>query len=311
MTKILIVDDSHVERQLAKSLVEKNPRFHVELAEDGEDALAKIRTMRPKLVLTDLLMPKIDGLELLQTVQRDYPAIPVVLMTQFGDETTAVKALQMGAASYVPKARQAEYLVPTIERVLEHASADRRRRQLVQCTLEYHCRYTLPNDRRLIRALVDELQEIMAGMHFAHRIDRIRMGEAIEEALLNAMYHGNLEISEEELAQARAKLDDQVLDRLVAQHQRDPEVAARTILVVSHLTPGEVRIVIRDQGRGFNTQFTDTAQGSEAFEGGRHRGLTLIRSLMDEVTFNNSGNELTLRKFQPRTSSATAAARPR
>jgi DNA-binding response OmpR family regulator len=269
----------------------------------------KIRTTRPKLVLTDLLMPKMDGLELLQAIRRDYPAIPVVLMTQFGDETTAVKALEAGAASYVPKARQAEYLVATIERVLEHASADQRRRQLVQCTMEHHCRYVLPNDRRLIRALVDELQEVTSGMNFANRMDRIRMGEAIEEALLNAMYHGNLEIGEAELTAARAQLDDAVLDRLIASRTVNPEIAARTILAVAHLTPEEVRIVIRDEGRGFNLQFEDTDGGTEAFEGGRHRGMTLIRSLMDEVSYNTSGNELTMRKFDPRTPATTSKPR--
>ena len=310
MTKILIVDDSHVERLLAKSLIEKNPRFQVELAVDGEDALAKMHALRPKLILTDLLMPNMDGLQLLQAVRRDYPATPVVLMTQFGDETTAVKALEAGAASYVPKARQAEYLLATIERVLEHAAADQRRRQLVQCTIEHHCRYTLPNDRRLIRALVDELQEVMSGMNFANRMDRIRMGEAIEEALLNAMYHGNLEISENELTKTRAQLDDELLDRLVHERTRNPEIAARTILLVAHMKPDEVRIVIRDEGRGFNIQFADAGARSDAFEGGRHRGLTLIRSLMDEVTFNNEGNELTMRKYQqPPVEAATAKPR--
>ena len=310
MTKILIVDDSEVERQLAKSLVEKNSRLHAVLAVDGREALEKMGQSRPALVLTDLLMPNMDGLELLQAIRRDYPALPVVLMTQFGDELTAVQALEAGAASYVPKARQAEYLVPTIERVLEHASADRRRRQLVQCTVEHHCRYVLPNDRRLIRILVDELQEVLSGMKFANRMDRIRMGEAIEEALLNAMYHGNLEVSEAELTKTRAQLDDDLLNQLISRRLEDPEIAARNILMVAHLTPDEVRIVIRDEGPGFNVQMQDTDIGSAAFEGGRHRGLTLIRSLMDEVQYNHSGNELTMRKYQKQ-QSPQRGARPR
>ena len=307
MTRILIVDDSQVERLLAKSLVEKNPRLNCDVAVDGEDALRQIQEQKPTLVLTDLLMPNMDGLELLKRLRQDHPTIPVVLMTQYGDETTAVKALESGAASYVPKARQAEYLLPTIERVLEHASADRRRRHLVQCTIEHHCRYSLPNDRRLIRGLVDELQEVMSGMQFANRMDRIRMGEAIEEALLNAMYHGNLEISEDELAENRAKLDEQLLDQLIELRLNDPEIGARRILIVAHVTPDEARIVIRDEGRGFNTQFDDIDDEAGAFEGGRHRGLTLIRSLMDEVTFNSTGNELTMRKYQPRRTPTTAS----
>jgi anti-sigma regulatory factor (Ser/Thr protein kinase) len=110
------------------------------------------------------------------------------------------------------------------------------------------------------------------------------------------MYHGNLEISEEELAKARAQLDERVLQRLIEERSRDERIAERTILVVAHLTHEAARFVIRDQGRGFNVRIADTGRGSDNFEGGMHRGLTLIRSLMDEVTFNDSGNELTLHK---------------
>ena len=115
------------------------------------------------------------------------------------------------------------------------------------------------------------------------------------------MYHGNLEIDEAELNQARAQLDDVQLDKLVVERNRNPDIAARTILAVAHLTPEEVRFVIRDEGRGFNLKFADTDSSTEAFEGGRHRGLTLIRSLMDEVAYNTSGNELSMRKYNPQT----------
>lgn len=296
MSKILVVDDSLVERVLAEGLLVKNPAYAVDLAEDGESALARIETCRPQLIVTDLLMPGMDGLELLKTVRRRYPEIPVILMTACGSDAIAHEALEAGAASYVPKARQAECLLPTVERVLEHATADRSRRRLAQCTLEFHCRYALPNDARLIRGLVDQIQEVMAGMEFGDSVERIRMGEALEEALLNAMYHGNLEIDKDQLAKVRSQLDARVLDRLVQERCRDPNIAGRTILVIVHLTQQEARFVIRDQGRGFNVGFVDAGEGADHFEGGRHRGLTLMRSLMDDVAFNTAGNEITLRK---------------
>ena len=297
MIRILVVDDSLVERVLVEGLLVKNPAYQVELAESGKEALKKIAAGPPDLIVTDLLMPEVDGLELLRDVRLHYPDVPVILMTAYGDEATAAEALEAGAASYVPKARQAECLMSTVQRVLEHANADSRRRRLAQSVMEYHCRWSLENDPKLVRGLVDELQEVMSGMQFAARMERIRMAEAIEEALLNAMYHGNLEISEEELAKTRAQLDERVLARLIEERCRDPNIAERTILVVAHLTLQEARIVIRDQGRGFNVRFADVGRANGRFEDGVHRGLTLIRSLMDEVTFNESGNELTLRKY--------------
>lgn len=297
MPSILVVDDSLVERLLVEGLLRKNNEYDVQLAENGKEALAKIKTQPPDLVLSDLFMPEMDGLELVRAVRARHPQIPVVLMTAFGDEATAVAALEAGAASYVPKSRQAECLLKTVDRVVEHAVGGRNRERLSQCLAEYHCRFQIPNDATLIRAFVDQLQNIMSGMGFGDTVERIRIAEALEEALLNAMYHGNLEISGEELAKVRAQLDDRILSRLVEERCATQKIRERTILVVVHISPKEARFVVRDQGRGFNLRFADAGPAGDHFEGGNNRGLMLIRALMDDVSFNEAGNELTLKKY--------------
>ena len=113
---------------------------------DGTDALSKIATSPPGLIVTDLVMPEMDGLELLRIVRRLHPEIPVILITAYGDESTAVEALEAGAASYVPKVQKAERLMVTVDRVLERAEADRGTKRLAESMLEYHCRFALEND---------------------------------------------------------------------------------------------------------------------------------------------------------------------
>lgn len=297
-TRILVVDDSQVERLLIEGLLRKNPNYRVESAANGKEALAKIAARPPDLVVTDLVMPEMDGLQLVRAVRRQHSDIPVILITAYGDESTAVEALESGAASYVPKARKAERLMATVERVAENARAERSRERLGQCLLEYHCRFALENDPRLIRALVGEVQQVMAGVGFADTVERIRVGEALEEALLNAMYHGNLEVTQDELAKVRRELDEHLLDALVEERSREPHIRERKILVVIHLTPSEARFVIRDQGRGFDAKLAAAEDACDRFESGSYRGLTLIHSLMDEVTYNKAGNELVLRKRQ-------------
>ena len=76
----------------------------------------------------------------------------------------------------------------------------------------------------------------------------------------------------------------------------EPSINERRITCVVHITPGEARFVIRDEGRGFSTQFV-SAGTQDCFEQGSHRGLTLIHSLMDQVSSNSKGNELTMRKL--------------
>jgi CheY-like chemotaxis protein/anti-sigma regulatory factor (Ser/Thr protein kinase) len=295
-TSILVVDDSQIQRVLVEGLLSKNPDYDVRLAADGCEALEAIARDKPDLVVTDLVMPEMDGLELVRTVRRRFPEIPVILMTAYGDESIAVDAMEAGAASYVPKAQKAERLMAAVERVAEHAAANRSREQVKQCMFEYHCRFALENDRRLIRALVAQIQEAMAGVGFGDAVERIRVSEALEEALLNAMYHGNLEISQAELAQLRAELDDHMLDRMVEDRCRDSHLGERRILLVAHLKENEARFVVRDEGRGFNTMSLVNAPNKDTFASGAHRGMILIGTLMDQVTFNQAGNELVMLK---------------
>src|SRR5690349_19866852 len=118
MPHILVVDDSRVERQIARGLLEKEPGWTVSTAEDGIEALEQIEEQLPDLVLTDMQMPNMDGLKLVECIRNEYPLIPVVLMTAAGSEAIADTALQRGAASYVSKSDFAVDLVGTLKRVL-------------------------------------------------------------------------------------------------------------------------------------------------------------------------------------------------
>src|SRR5262245_2143157 len=103
MATVLVVDDSPIDRRLVGGILEKISGTKTEYAGDGAEALSKIERAPPDVVLTDLQMPKMDGLELVSTVRSRFPLVPVILMTGHGSEDIAVQALQRGAASYVNK----------------------------------------------------------------------------------------------------------------------------------------------------------------------------------------------------------------
>lgn len=294
---ILVVDDSPVDRRLAAGLLRSMPDCHVELAADGKEALEHIGLSPPDIVVADLVMPEMDGLELVRTVRARHPRIPVVLMTAYGNESTAVEALEAGASSYVPKAQQAERLTETVGRVLARVHADRVQEQLASCLSEMYCSYSLDNDPSLITALVDKLQRVLAGVELGDAIERIRVCVALEEAVLNAMYHGNLEISEEELAQSRVVFGRTSLASLVEQRRGAPRFRDRRVLVDAHISRESARFVVRDDGLGFNPSRMSRKGISDYFERGHRRGLMLMRSLMDEVSFNDKGNTVTLVKL--------------
>ena len=98
MARVLVVDDSPVDRKVVGGLLGKSPTLDIEFASDGEEALEVMRETHPNLVVTDLIMPNMDGLELVAAVVKQYPLVPVILMTGKGSEQIAVDALKAGAA---------------------------------------------------------------------------------------------------------------------------------------------------------------------------------------------------------------------
>src|SRR5207244_3859338 len=125
----LVVDDAPVDRRIAGAVVEKVTGLRVVYAADGLEALAVLRQEPPCVVLTDLQMPKMDGLELVEEMRVEWPAIPVILMTAVGSGEIAIQALRGGAAGYVPKRNLDHYLPQVLTQALLAAKVDRPRHQ--------------------------------------------------------------------------------------------------------------------------------------------------------------------------------------
>lgn len=294
MPVVLIVDDSEVDRRLVGGLLPKGLEWLVEFADNGREALEKMRLSLPDVVITDMLMPEMDGMELVSSVRMDYPHIPVILITSHGNETLAVEALQKGATSYVPKQSLADKLQETVEQVLALAKADRSYSRLVSCLKNSQYSFALDNDLALIPPLVDLVQQMLAGMRCCDATERMHVGIAVEEALLNAVLAGNLELNREEVREARRLLRQGVVSPLVRQRASTPPYAGRVTHVKTDVSPHQAVFVIRDEGRGFDTSQVPDRDDPDTLEQRAGRGLVLMKHFMDEVTFNAVGNEVTM-----------------
>jgi len=286
-----VVDDSTIDRMVAGGLVQQGLGWQVTPAEDGARALAAMERQTPDIVLTDLHMPEMDGLELVQAMRGRFPLVPVVLMTAYGNEEIAIRALQKGAASYVPKRNLERDLVETLERVLAVSRSGRQRQHLLECVTRTETQFVLENSQVLLAALVALLQETLAGMGLVDETDRIRVGIALEEALVNAMSHGNLEVSSELRHQ-----DDDAYTRLIQERSGQSPYRDRRIHVTARLSLDEALYVVRDEGPGFDLSSIPDPTDPTNLEKVSGRGLLLIRTFMDEVSHNQAGNEITMIK---------------
>lgn len=92
--------------------------YEVQLARDGAEAITLLQTLPCHLVLTDLVMPSMGGLELLREIRRQERGLPVVFLTAFSDWVSFAKAMDMGAVAFLTKPFRTNSLLGIIERVL-------------------------------------------------------------------------------------------------------------------------------------------------------------------------------------------------
>jgi CheY-like chemotaxis protein/anti-sigma regulatory factor (Ser/Thr protein kinase) len=288
---ILVVDDSAVDRLVARRLLEKHGGWRVAQAADGADALEAIAKSAPSAVLTDLQMPRVGGLALVEQVRERFPKVPVILMTGHGSEEIAISALQAGAASYVPKRNLSTDLIPTVEQILAVSQTDDRRSRVLGALAERTSRFVLESDPGLVSPLVQMFREELTAFGLCDPTGATRAGIALEEALLNAVYHGNLGVSSE------LKLSgDGSFERLAAQRQKESPYRERRVRVRAELTAGAATFVVEDDGPGFDVSALPDPTDPANLERPSGRGLLFMRTFMDEVQYNQTGNCVTLIK---------------
>jgi CheY-like chemotaxis protein/anti-sigma regulatory factor (Ser/Thr protein kinase) len=294
-TTVLVVDDAPVDRLMTGTIIERMPGWRAIYAESGEDALAKIAQERPGIVLTDMNMPKMNGLALVGEVHRLDPAVPVVLMTAYGNEELALAALREGAASYVPKKSLEQDLASTLERVADAVQGEQRSQRLLERLAQAELHFVLDNDRLMVSPLVAHLRNYLERLSLWDETAMTRVSIALEEALLNAILHGNLELS------SNLRQDgEEPYYRLADERRGLAPYRDRQVFCTARLSRSELSVTIRDEGPGFDPSTLPDPTDPANLERVGGRGLLLIRTFMDSVTHNRCGNEITLVKHGKR-----------
>jgi CheY-like chemotaxis protein len=294
MTTVLIVDDSVVDRKLAGGCL-KNSDLEVAFACDGREALDLMADDLPDVVVTDLQMPEVDGLELTKQIRKLHRHIPVILMTAHGNEEVAVSALKAGAASYVPKKNLSRDLEETVRNVLSVATSERAEQQILESLASVRLELELGNETSALRPLIMVMQGHMRQLGVCGESDIIRISTALQEGLVNSIEHGNLEMDS-----TLRELKDNSYQKLGDERRQQEPFRSRKVYVTAEFNREGCRWTIRDEGRGFDPVSLPDPRDPANLQRVSGRGLLLIRSFMDEVEFNDTANEITM--FRKRSS---------
>lgn len=302
MANVLVVDDSPVDRRVVGELLGNSSALQVDYAVDGADALTRMEQTLPDIVVTDLLMPKIDGLQLVTITRRKFPQVPIILMTSQGNEEIAVRSLQQGAASYVPKQVLVQRLLETVLNTLGVSAHRRVQSRLLSRMASTTSTFVLENDAELHAPLISYIQGGVAQMGVCPEADLPRLGVALQEALTNALYHGNLEV-----ASGLREHDHRAFVEQVEARRRQSPFKDRQIWVRIKLARDRAAFVIRDAGPGFDLSSLPDPTHLPNLEKLSGRGIFLMRIFMDRVVYNPVGNAVTLVKYRAASADSPAS----
>lgn len=287
--RILLVEDDPAVRNLLVEVL-RHYDYLPQAAADGPRAIEQFSRQPADIVITDVRMPGMDGLELLARVKRIAPETRVVIMTGHGGEDTAIQAIRNGASNYFKKPVNIPEFVYAIG-VLADLVRSRREHRFDPLLLERESRAVrIGSDLDAIYPVIRELTANAAAFHFD--VESIRI--ALLEALTNAIEHGSLGISLEE---KRAALRRGELRELYARRAGAPPWRDRRVVVDYELTPARIRYRVTDEGQGFDWRSLPDFTDPDNLFAGCGRGIVVIRLSMDEVVFNDRGNQIALVKL--------------
>lgn len=124
-TKALVVEDESLLREAIADILSMDFNI-VEVAEDGKTALKKLEEFKPDLVVSDVNMPNLDGMEMLKRIRASGADVPVIFVTARGDKEVILNALRLGAGDVIEKPFDVSELRTTVHRVLKiaHSQSD-------------------------------------------------------------------------------------------------------------------------------------------------------------------------------------------
>lgn len=258
---ILIIDDAEEIRTSLSQIVEELELLPL-TASNGVEALQLMQSEKIDLVITDLMMPEMDGLQFIVHCRKMNPRIPIAVISGYGDTENATFALTRGAFNFITK----PFTVKEVEAIIRKGL---RLRELSLGTdrllknIRNRTELTIPSYSHLLPSvtfyILKECQ--WRGIDNENVLNNISV--CTEEILTNALIHGN---------------------------KGNP---TKNISVTLEFDPGKFTLTIRDDGEGFDTRAFSQQCMENYHEIPTKRGLLIVKHLTDEISFNDTGSEVT------------------
>ncbi|NOZ35851.1 MAG: response regulator [Chlorobi bacterium] len=289
--KVLIVEDDYASRLFLESLLDSNG-YEFRSAENGIEGLNVFEEYNPDIVFTDIKMPIMDGLELLEAIRDKNSDAIIVIVTAFGSENYAIQALHLGANNYLKKPVSGQELLRLLKKYKAIISGKYSPESLPGKLIVRTFSLEFKTEFSKIPKIVDKIM-----IESAIEIDdseKVNIELGLVELITNAIEHGNLNISYIEKQKA---LDSGNLSELFDERMHNEELKNRKIKVDFFTDDEKYQWTITDEGEGFDWKIIPDPTDREHILELNGRGIFISNFLFDKIEHFGNGNIVTATKF--------------
>jgi DNA-binding response OmpR family regulator len=288
--KVLVVEDDYSSRELLRICVEKEG-YQCQTANDGLDGFNLFKKYCPDLIISDVRMPNMDGIELLESIRKISKDVIIVFITGHGNEELALQALQLGANNYIKKPIDITEIKTLTNRYYDVIRSKAIQSNIVDLIKHREMEIEITSDMNLVQSLANYLSK-KTGNFFDSK-ERMRIELGINELLINAIEHGNWNISYEEKNEALLK--NRIAD-LYKTRQEHPNNIDKKVVVKYKQSEKYCEWIITDDGIGFDWKIVpDPIKTDLTRINGR--GILLSRLQFDEMEYIGNGNSVRIKKY--------------
>ena len=284
MRKILIIDDEKPVRDVLNiALIEEG--YEPYQAPDGENGFELCKTSKPDIVLTDVMMPGIDGIEVTKRIKAQRDDIDVVVMSGFGTEELVVNALRAGASNYIKKPIVFDELFKILDDIIFKRENRKRFEIDKEIVQKEHKEIVIGNDVSSVWGAVNQVLFNTHAVAEQSVIEGLSIG--LYELLINAIEHGNLGITFEEKSKA---LQSNSYRELLEKRRQGVEGKKQHVTIRCDYSPEALTVEIQDHGDGFDLSTLPDMKDTESILSDHGRGILLTTLFYDKVEYSEPGN---------------------
>lgn len=305
---VLFVDDEVDIRQSFKDRFED--QFSIRLASNGDEALEFFKGPNGiNVVVTDIRMPSMDGLELIRKAKEVDPDMGFIVVSGHGDTDDVIKALRLGARNFIRKPYsfgELEEAVILESRRYQLILEERSRLEDERATEKFltsmgDINFSLPSKLEWVTPITFRLVGVMEAVGLCDPSNRSNIALGLMEIITNSIEHGNLDFKSEEKREIMAKGEQHYLNEVAERSDQEP-YRDRKVEINATINAEKAVIRIQDDGEGFDYHNLPDPTDPENLFMPSGRGIMLASSFIDEVNYSGKGNVVTLVHYASRPS---------